>query len=144
MTKILQNTGTVMLNHWMCTGAELQSSPFHSISCVYSGMRLLSFPITIYLLRLCSADALNCITAKDTSKPFHPAFLNAISLCIISLFSLGLVVPFSLLYRCFFSIMDFLRFLWSAVDYFYSSPDVQVKPAAQASQISPLQFSTLS
>lgn len=66
-----------MPDYWMCTGTEeLQSSPFHSISCVYSGMSLPSFSITIYLLRLCSADTLNYITAKDTSKPFSPSIFK--------------------------------------------------------------------
>lgn len=131
-----------MLSYWMCTGTEkLQSSPFHSTSCVYSGMSLPCFSIIIlgFALQMPST----ALEPRILPSHSHLVFLNVISLCIVSLFSLGLMAPFSLLYRCFFNKMDFLRFLWSAVAYFYSSPDVQVKPAAQAPQISPLQSSTL-
>lgn len=97
----------------------------------------LLFPLLFTFLGFALQIPSTTLQPRIPPSHFHPVFLNVISLCIISLFSLGLMAPSSLLYRCFFNLMDFLRFLWSAVGYFYSSPDVQVKLALQASQISP-------
>lgn len=64
---------------------------------------------------------------------FQLVFWTVVFLGIVSLFSLGFMALSSLLCRY----LDFLKFLWSAVEYFSSSPEVQVKLALRASQSSP-------
>lgn len=71
------------------------------------------------------------------------SIFNCHSLCNISLFSLGFMALYSLLYRYVINLMDFLKFLWSAVEYFSSSPEVQVKLALLSILEFSLQFSTL-
>lgn len=129
--------GTHKLDKVIATST--QPTPFLSISCVYSGITVFLLPLLYIFLGFTLQMPPSELQPRILlCHYFWLVFLTVISLCIISLFSLGFTVLSSLLYRYFINLMDFLKFLWSAVEYFSSLPEVKVKLALQASQISPL------
>lgn len=130
-----------------CVQGQKNFSPDFSISSLVFILAwvFLLLPLLYTFLGFAMQMPSTALQPRIPPSHFHPVFLNVVCLRKISPFSLGLMAPFSLFYRCFFNIMDFLAIsiMVSLECCWLFLFITRCSNKACSSQISPLQFSTL-